>query len=201
MHLTTVVGGKPMLVDYKTINKALNFPQKHSTLPCIDIYSLFVFNKPEFELYVSFFCDEDIPIGLCDSNCGIHYKHFTPVYQLIALILRSNIIPKPNQDKFFDFFDLKIMFLIVTNKIDFSLSYVILLNMINAHLADYMPYGMLLTSMFNIYHISMPLPIATESASHINIAHVRTQIPLTKCEPQEARHVRTPYIMQEETSL
>ncbi|XP_063937653.1 uncharacterized protein LOC108203959 [Daucus carota subsp. sativus] len=198
MHLTTIMGGKPILVDHKTLNKALHLPHRFISLPCVDIYSHFVFCKEEFQLYVGFFTDSDVPFGICDSNCGIHYKHFTPMYQLIALILRSNVLTKPNQDKHFDFFDLKFMFLFVTNRIDFSISYVILLNMINAHLVDYMPYGQMLTSVFGLFHLPLPTSLETKNNSYISVTHVRTQIPLDKCETQVATHSKFIASLQEE---
>ena len=202
LHFTTIVGGKPMLVDVKTLNKALHLPHPLTNLPCIDIYSTYVFNKNEFELYVGFFCDSDVPPGLCVSNYGIHYKHFTPTFQLVALIVRSNILPKPNQDKFFDFFDLKMMFMLVTNKIDFSISYIILLNMINANLVDYMPYGFLLTSVFNIYHLSMPSSLETKATSQISRSNIRAQVPLDECEPQEVKNGRvSPKLDEEDITL
>lgn len=161
LHFTTCVGRKTILVDHKTINKALHLSSKLTDLPCIDIYSYFVFNKPEFQLMLSILCDSDIPLGLCDDNCGIHYKHFSPKFQFLALVLRANILPKPTQSKYFDYFDIKVLFLLYTNKVNFSISYVILLNMLNAHFVDYMPYGLLLSSLFDIYHIHMPSMFAT----------------------------------------
>ncbi|KAL1808664.1 hypothetical protein ACET3Z_025654 [Daucus carota] len=198
MHITTIVGGRPILVDHKVINRALKFPHKLTDLPCIDIYSHFVFDKNEFQLYVSYFCDSDVPLGMFESNVGVHYKHFTPVYQLVALIVRANVLPKPNQDKFFDFHDLKLMFMLVTDSVDFNLSYVILLNMINAHIMDFMPYGNLLSAVLSIYHVTMPLVLETRSTSFISSAHVRTPVPLDKCEPEQVELIRIPPYIDEE---
>lgn len=55
LHFTTIVGRKTILVDHKTINKALHLPTKLTELPCIDFYSYFIFNKPEFQLMLSIF--------------------------------------------------------------------------------------------------------------------------------------------------
>lgn len=114
-----------------------------------------MFNKNEFELYVGMFCDSDVPLGLCDSNWGINFVRFTPTYQQVAFVVISNILPKPKQDQYFDFVDLKIMFQLVTNKVDFNLCYVLVLNMINGFYMDYMPYGLLLTSLFETNHVHM----------------------------------------------
>ena len=102
-----------------------------------------------------FFCDNDLPLGLCDSNWGINFVHFTPTYQQVAFIIRSNILPKPKQDQFFDFVDLEVMFQLITNKIEFNLCYVLVLNMINGFYMDFMPYGLLLTSLFETNHVQM----------------------------------------------
>lgn len=185
LHFTTVVERKTILIDHKTINKAIHLPAHLSEKPCIDIYAFFVFNKAEFQLMLSTFCDSDVPLGLCDVNCGIHYKHFSSKFQYLALILRANVLPKPNQSKYFDFFDMKVLFLLYTNHINFSISYVILLNMINANFVDYMPYGLMLSSIFDIYHIPMPSVFATLADSQITLEHVRPQVPLIHCEPQE----------------
>ena len=198
MHLTTIVGGKPILVDQKILNKALKLPQRLSGMPCFDIYSHFVFCQEEFQLYVGFFTDSDVPFGLCDSNCGIHYKHFTPVYQLVALIIRSNVLPKSNQDKHFDFYDMKLMFLFVTNRIEFSISYVIILNMINAHLTDYMPYAHVLTTVFSLFHIPLPTALETKTTAYIDVTHVRAQVALDKCEPEKSVAFNMPSYLDEE---
>lgn len=136
MHFTTSLNKKTILVDHETINIALHLPAHliDHNHPCIDIYACFIFNQDEFKLMLSTFCDSDVPLGLCDKHCGIHYKHFTPVFQNLALFIRANVLPKPNQRKYFDFFDMKIMFMLLLNKIDFNISYVILLNLINDNL-------------------------------------------------------------------
>lgn len=198
LHFTTYVDKKTILVDHKTINKALHLPNVLTALPCIDIYSYFMFNKAEFQIMLGTLCNSDVPLGLCDMNCSIHYKHFDPKFQHLALILRANILPKPNQSKFFDFFDIKVLFLLFTNKIDFSISYVILLNMINANLVDYMPYGLLLSSIFDIYHIFMPNTSSTIADSHITIENIRPQVPLLLCEPQVFSPTIIPPIIGEE---
>lgn len=139
-----------------------------------------------------------MPLGLCDVNCGIHYKHFSSKLQYLALILRANVLPKPNQSKYFDFFDMKVLFLLYTNHINFSISYVMLLNMINANFVDYMPYGLMLSSIFDIYHIPMPSIFATLADSQITLAHVRNQVPLIHCEPQEFSSTIIPPVLNQE---
>ena len=198
LHFTTSVNKKVICVDNKSINRALHLPLHLCELPCEDIFSLFVFNKSEFELMLGTFCKSDIPDGLCDINCGIHFKHFTGTFQHIALIIRANVMPKPNQSKYFDFFDMKLMYLLCTNKIHFSISYVILLNMINAHLVDYMPYGMLISSFFALCNINMPEAFSNLADSQITNEHIRPQVPLMHCEPQEATPTVIPQFIREE---
>lgn len=167
LHFTTTVNKKVICVDHKSINRALHLPHHLSDLPCYNIYSFFIFNKSEFELMLGTFCDSDVPNGLCDVNCGIHYKHFKSIFQHLALIIRANVMPKVTQSKYFDFFDLKIMFLLYNNKINFNISYVILLNIINAHLVDYMPYGLLITSFLNLCNIHLCETHSTFANSHL----------------------------------
>lgn len=57
LHFTTVLEKKTILIDHKTINKALHFPTHLSEKPCSDIYAFFVFSKAEFQLMISTFCD------------------------------------------------------------------------------------------------------------------------------------------------
>lgn len=198
LHFTTVVETKTILIDHKTINKALHLPAHLSEKPCLDIFAFFMFNKAEFQLMLGTFCDLDVPLGLCDVNYGIHYKHFSSKFQYLALILRANVMPKPNQSKFFDFFDMKLLFLLYTNKINFKISYVILLNMLNANFVDYMPYGLLLTSLFDIYHIPMPSIFASQADSQITPEHVRPQVSLIHCEPHKYSPTVFPPVLSQE---
>lgn len=66
----------------------------------------------------------------------------------------------------------------------FSISYIILLNMINANLIDYMPYGLLIAFIFDIFHITMPTNSTFIADSHITPTHTRAQVPFMYCEPQ-----------------
>ena len=52
------------------------------------------------------------------------------------------------------------MFQLATNQVEFNINYVILINMIMAFEVEYMPYGLLLTSLFELYHIAMPRVLA-----------------------------------------
>lgn len=200
LPFTTSVNRKTILIDHKTINMALHLPIKLTDHehPCLDIYSYFVFNKEEFQLMLSNFCDSDVPLGLCDKPCSIHYKHFNPMFQQLALIIRANVLPKPNQSKFFDFYDMKVMFLLYNNKINFNISYVILLNLINANLVEYMPYGLMITSILNLCHVSTPFDQATIADSCLTPAHTRNQVSLTLCEPQNVFLVKLPQNIREE---
>ena len=97
LHFTTTVNKKVICIDNKSLNRALHLPLHLCELPCHDIYSLFIFNKAEYELMLGVLCESDVPLGLCDVNCGIHFKHFKGVFQHLALIIRANVLPKPNQ--------------------------------------------------------------------------------------------------------
>lgn len=200
LHFTTSVNRKTILIDHKTINMALHLPIKLTDHehPCLDIYSYFMFNKEEFQLMLSNFCDSDVPSGLCDKPCSIHYKHFNPMFQQLALIVRANVLPKPNQSKFLDFYDMKVMFLLYNNKINFNISYVILLNLINVNLVEYMPYGLMITSILNLCHVSTPFDQATIVDSCLTPAHTRNQVSLTLCEPQNVFPVNLPQNIREE---
>ena len=78
---------------------------------------------------LDFSSDDNIPTGLCVVDCGIAFKNFLPDYQQLAVILRANILPKPENDQYFDFIDLKMMYQLVTNKVEFNNIYVIILHM------------------------------------------------------------------------
>lgn len=143
-------------MDVNTISRALKIDMHAPSLPCINIYEKYLFDRRDFELYVGFFCDSNAPLGSCVENFGISFVHFLPIFQQLAIILRANLLPKPNNDQFFDFIDLKVMFQLVTNQVEFNISYVMILNMFLAYQLEYMPYGLFLTSIFELYHIPLP---------------------------------------------
>lgn len=68
LYLSSFVNGKNVHVDFNTIHKSLRLGNKTLQQPSINIYEKFEFDKKELELFVGFFCDSDVPIGLCDSN-------------------------------------------------------------------------------------------------------------------------------------
>nr|XP_017227970.1 PREDICTED: uncharacterized protein LOC108192754 [Daucus carota subsp. sativus] len=73
------------------------------------------------------------------------------------------------------------MFQLVTNQVEFNINYVILLNMIMAFKAEYLPYGLLLTSLFELYHLGMPRILA-EKIEYCDIINlVKSQVPLKDC--------------------
>uniref|UniRef100_A0A164TGN3 Uncharacterized protein n=1 Tax=Daucus carota subsp. sativus TaxID=79200 RepID=A0A164TGN3_DAUCS len=157
LKISTVVHNKNMLVDVNTLNRCLKLGEHVPHQPCINIYEKFVFDKKEFELFVGHFCDADVPLGLCEENCAIEYHHFTPLYQQVAIIVRSNLLPKPKNAHYIDFVDLKVMF--------------------------QLPYGLLLTSLFELYHIAMPTILA-EKIEYCDIINlVKPQVPLRNCKP------------------
>ena len=179
----TVVHGKNMLVDVNTFARALKLGLHTPSQPCVNIYEKFSFQKKEYELFVGFFCNSDVPAGLFEEECAIDFRHFTPIYQQLAIIIRSNLLPKPKQANFFDFVDLKVMFQLVTNQVEFNICYVMLLNMVYAFQEDYMPYGLMVTAMFELYHIPTPRILANK-VELCNVAGlVRNQIPLSECNP------------------
>ncbi|KAK1390097.1 hypothetical protein POM88_018275 [Heracleum sosnowskyi] len=122
------------------------------------------------------------------------FRYFTPLYQQIATILREKLMSKPKNDRFFDFVDLKVMYQLVINQITFDINYVIILNMIYARLADFMPYGLLLTSIFELYHIFMPRVLA-DQIEYCNVEKmVRPQAPLIECKPHQVIPLCIPQI-------
>ncbi|KAK1393870.1 hypothetical protein POM88_012926 [Heracleum sosnowskyi] len=182
-YFSSFVNGKNVYIDHYILNKSLRLGNRPSDLPCINIYEKFVFNQKEFEMFLGLFCDEDVPLGLCAKNCGISFRHFTPKYQKLAIILRENILPKPKHDRFFDFVDIKVMFQLVSNYVEFNINYVLVLNMIYAHLIDYMPYGLLITSIFETYYVQMSR-VYTNKIDYFSVEGlVQDKIPLSECKP------------------
>ena len=149
----SVVQGQNIHVSVHTIFRALRIDPAHIPQPCINIYEAYRFNQRDFEIHIGFFCGTEAPIGLCHENCGVSFKHFLPNFQQLAIILRANLLPKPQGDQYFDFIDLKIMYQLVTNRLEFNMVYVIILNMFLAFQLDYMPYGLLLTAVFDLFKI------------------------------------------------
>ncbi|WOG81840.1 hypothetical protein DCAR_0100994 [Daucus carota subsp. sativus] len=183
LKISTVVHNKKMFVNVNTLNRCLKLGENVPFQLCINIYEKFVFDKKEFESLVGYFCDSDVPLDLCDKNCAIELHHFTLLYQQLAIIIRSNMLPKPKNTQFFDFVDLKVMFQLATNQVEFNINYVILINMIMAFEVEYMPYGLLLTSLFELYHIAMPRVLA-ERIEYCDISSlVKHQVSLSDCKP------------------
>ena len=182
-YVNSFVNGRNIFVDHNVINRALRIGNKTADLPCINIFDKLVFDKSQFELYLGMFCEEDVPAGLCVQNCGVSFRHFTAKYQQLAIILRSNILPKPTLDRFFDFTDLHVMFKLVSNTVDFNMNYVIVLNMVYAHHKDYLPYGLLLTAIFESYYVNMPRNYAgiVDYCAVENMT--QPKVPLKDCKP------------------
>jgi hypothetical protein len=194
-YLCSFVNGKNVYVDHYVLNKCLRLGNKPTDLPCINIYEQFVFDQNEFELFLGFFCDQDVPSGLCSKNCGISFKHFLPKYQQLAIILRANILPKPKLDQYFDFIDLKVMFQLVTNSVEFNINYVLVLNMIYGHLVDYMPYGLLLTSVFEHHYVQMSRVYASKIEYCCVESLAQPRIPLSECEPKSLSLISFPSLL------
>ncbi|KAK1379189.1 hypothetical protein POM88_025933 [Heracleum sosnowskyi] len=57
------------------------------------------------------------------------------------MVIRANILPKMTPNKMFSFVELKLMYLLHARRVYFSLPYVILVNMMHASKASFMPYG------------------------------------------------------------
>ena len=179
----SVVQGQTIHVNMDVIFRALRIDPAHIPQPCINIYEAYKFNQRDFEIHIGFFCGTDAPIGLCHENCGISFKHFLPKFQQLAIILRANLLPKPQGDQYFDFIDLKIMYQLVTNRLEFNIVYVIILNMFLAFQLDYMPYGLLLTAVFDLFKIPTPRVFA-QRVEYCRIENlVVEQVPLKKIVP------------------
>lgn len=180
---TTVINGRNVFVDVDILYKAFRIEPEFIPQPCINFFEKFIFDRKEFETYVTFFCDSELPPALCVENCGIILEHFTPDYQQLVIIVRANILLQPRNDKFFDFVDLKVMYQLVTNSVEFNVLYVILINMFLAFQQDFMPYGLLLTSVFELFHISMPRMFA-ERIEYIGVEElVVPKVPLKDIKP------------------
>ena len=180
IEIDTLVHDRHIHVDVNVLCKALRIDPNAFPQPCINVYESFKFNKDEFEKFLKMFCGSEVPPSLCEQNCGISFNHFLPKYQQLAYIIRANILPKPLMDKYFDFVDLKIMYQMVTNTVEFNIIYVIILHMFLAFQLDFMPYGLLLTSIFEMYHISMPRSYV-EKAEYCYVEDlVVPQIPLSE---------------------
>ena len=182
-EIDTVVHDKHVHVDVYVLCKALKIDPNLFPQPCINVYDAFKFDKDEFEKYVKLFCGSEVPTGLCAENCGISFAHLLPVYQQLAFILRANILPKPFMDKYLDFVDMKVMFQMITNSVEFNIIYVIILHMFLAYQLDFMPFGLLLTAIFDMYHIPMPRNIV-ERAEFCYVEDLVTpQVPLSEIKP------------------
>ncbi|KAL1826633.1 hypothetical protein ACET3Z_005045 [Daucus carota] len=182
-EINTMVQDTHIHVDVITVCKALKIDLDIFPQPCINIYDTFKFEKDEFEKFLKLFCGCELPIGLSVENCWISFKHLLPVYQQIAMIIRANVLPKPANDQYFDFADLKVMYQMVTNTVEFSIAYVIILHVFLAFQLDYMPYGLLLTAIFELYHISM-LRVFAEKVEFCYVEKlVIPKVPLCEVKP------------------
>lgn len=130
------------------------------------------------------FCASDIPPNKFNTYMYVSYTLFTPHFQLLAMIIRYNILPKLNNEMLFDFVDLKVMFLVLTNKINFNIGYVVLLNIIQATELGFFPYGLLLTSVFR--HVEIPLlyPHSKRIYTCVTEKDIKRRIPLSYYVPQ-----------------
>ena len=182
-ELDSVVHGRNVHIDVNSICRALKLSPEILPQPYINIYEVYKFNKEEFEMYVGFFCGDSIPTGLCAVDCGIAFKYFLPDYQQLAIILRANLLPKAKNNQYFDFLDFKVMYQLVTNKVEFNIIYVIILNMFVAFQEDFMPYGLLLTAIFELFKIPMPRVFA-DRIEYCNVERlVVPKVPLKDIKP------------------
>lgn len=94
----TVLEGRVITFDQLVLNNAFKLPYKLRVKPNIDIHKDFVFTVHELHLYLGLFCNSDVPPHRFNTNVDIPYIHFTPQYQLLAMIIRENILPKPSKE-------------------------------------------------------------------------------------------------------
>lgn len=92
------------------------------------------------------------------TDKGISYEHFTPLYQNLAQIIRLNVFPTQNAGKLMSFVEMKLMYKLAFKKIDFNLPYMIMTKMISAAKLGYMPYGLLLTQVFEHFLFDINIP-------------------------------------------
>lgn len=131
------------------------------------------------KLYLTIFCGvEEIPLHFYSTDRGISLHHFTPLYQTLALIIRANVFPTQHGNKVMTFVELKLMYKLASDRIDFNLAYMIILKMISATKSGYMPYGMLLTQVFEYFKLdTSQLPHFHVKAT-ISDQNTRAPIPL-----------------------
>lgn len=153
--ITSVVNGKPLLIDHIELGKALKLTPKLLNLANIDISKDFVFDKMELKLYLSVLCGLEVPNNLFTTDVGVCYEHFTQVFQILALIIRGNIFPNTSGDKLMTFAEIKLMYKLASHKITFNLPYMILMQMVNGFKKGYMLYGLLLTKVFEYFKLNV----------------------------------------------
>lgn len=109
IYLTFVVYDKPILIDYLMISSVLHVDPQVTSLPRIDITKEFTFNVEEHHLFISTVCRVNVRESMFTTDVPISSDHFLPHFQVIATILRANVLPKMTPDKLFGFVELKMM--------------------------------------------------------------------------------------------
>ena len=94
VFLTTMVNKKHIMLDHEVLGTSLKFSTSQLKLANIDISKDFIFNKNELRLYLSVMCGHEVLLDICVEDGKISFEHFTPVFQTLALIIRSNIYPQ-----------------------------------------------------------------------------------------------------------
>ncbi|KAL8103324.1 hypothetical protein AgCh_027768 [Apium graveolens] len=152
--LTSKIDSKSVIINYAKLGKILKLDSSILSLPPVDVSFTFTFNNDELDKFLTVFCGKEVPKNVFQKDKGITYEHFTPFYQVLAEIVKNDFYPS-NTNKFVNFVELKIMYKLASKSVDFNLPYVILTKMISAAQHGYMPYGLLLTHVFEYFHCDL----------------------------------------------
>ncbi|KAL8135603.1 hypothetical protein AgCh_010292 [Apium graveolens] len=155
VFLTTMVNKKPSMLDHEVLGTSLKLSTSQLKLANIDISKDFIFNKNELRLYLSVMCGHKVLPDICVKDGKILFEHFTPVFQTLALIIRSNIYPNISDNKLVSFAEAKLMYKLAGHKVHFNLSNMILLQMINGFKKGHMLYGLLLKKIFEHFRLNV----------------------------------------------
>lgn len=129
-YITSMINGRPIFLDHMLLGKALKFHLLAIGQTPLDISKIFVFNFEEKRLSLSVFYGDDVPNTVFESTNGRNYEHFIPLFENLAQIIKANYFPSSNTGKLMSFVELKLMYKLVSQRIDFNLAYMILPKMI-----------------------------------------------------------------------
>lgn len=160
MFFTTMVKGNFHMFDQYKMCKDLGLNAKILGLAKIDTFSEFTkFSQVNFRKFLKFLCESSVPKTLCSSPRDLSLKFFNAKSQFLAKIIRSNLLPRFDSDKSYDYNDIHLMYFILTSYVPFNLPY-FLISSINCAYGGLMVYGLLLTKKFKTNNIELSDEIA-----------------------------------------